>query len=199
MASITFILLKQLATDVYTKIGPWASESIYQNSLKYALINAGFAVESERDIPVEYDGLYVGTVRADLVVSKQLVIELKAVAGASKTTLDTAVMQCKHYLRLTGIEKGAVVVFPQRNGQEVYCREVTLSDPESDVSESDDSEAAPVARAPNPVDDDPPAPAEFKKGRKKGPMSEESKARMRAKRAATLAAKAAKADKADEV
>ena len=44
MSSISFILLKQLAADVYAEIGPWASESIYQNSLKYALINAGFAV-----------------------------------------------------------------------------------------------------------------------------------------------------------
>jgi GxxExxY protein len=194
MSSISFTLLKQLATDVYTKIGPWASESIYQNALKYALINAGFAVESERDLPVEYEGLYVGTVRADLVVAKQLVLELKAVAGASKSTLDTAVMQCKHYLRLTGIPRGAVVIFPQRTGQEVCCREVTLSDPESEASEADESEAAAhVARAPNPFDDDHPTPAEFKKGRKKGPMTDEAKARMRAKRAATLAAKAAKA------
>ena len=191
MSSISFAILKQLAADVYAEIGPWASESIYQNALKYALINAGFAVESERDIPVEYKGMYVGTVRADLVVSKALVVELKAVTGASKTTVDTAVMQCRHYLRLTGIAMGAVVVFPQRNGQEVCCREVTLADPESEASESDESvAAAPVAPAPNPFDDDPPAPAEFKKGRKKGPMSEEAKARMRAKRAATLAAKA---------
>jgi GxxExxY protein len=192
MSSISFNLLKELAADVYAKIGPWASESIYQNALKYALINAGFAVESERDIPVEYEGMYVGTVRADLVVSKALVVELKAVAGASKTTVDTAVMQCRHYLRLTGIAMGAVVVFPQRNGQEVCCREVTLADPESEASELDESvAAAPVAWVPNPFEDDPPAPAEFKKGRKKGSMSEEAKARMRAKRAATLAAKAA--------
>ena len=191
MSSISFNLLKQLATDVYTKIGPWASESIYQNALKYALIKAGLAVESERDIPVEYDGMYVGTVRADLVVSKALVVELKAVTGASKNTVDAAVMQCRHYLRLTGIPSGAVVVFPQRNGQEVYCREVTLADPESEASESDESEAAaPVAQTLNPFEDDF-QPAESKKGRKKGPMSEEAKARMRAKRAATLAAKAA--------
>ena len=193
MSSISFILLKQLAADVYAEIGPWASESIYQNSLKYALINAGFAVESERDIPVEYKGMYVGTVRADLVIAKQLVLELKAVAGPSKTTLDTAVMQCKHYLRLTGIPRGAVVIFPQRTGQEVCCREVTLSDPESEASEADDEvrEPAPVADANNPFDEF--LLPEPKKSRKKGPMSDEAKARMRAKRAATLAAKAAAA------
>ena len=190
MSSISFSILKDLAADVYTKIGPWASESIYQNAMKYALIKAGFAVESERDIPVEYDGMYVGTVRADLVVSKTLVVELKAVTAASKSTTDAAVMQCRHYLRLTGIATGAVVVFPQRNGQEVYCREVTLSDPDSEVSDSDESTVRPRETAFNPFDDDEQR-VESKKGRKKGPMSEEAKAKMRAKRAATLAAKAA--------
>jgi GxxExxY protein len=191
MSSISFSILKDLAADVYTKIGPWASESIYQNAMKYALIKAGFAVESERDIPVEYDGMYVGTVRADLVVSKALVVELKAVTAASKSTTDAAVMQCRHYLRLTGITAGAVVVFPQRNGQEVYCREVTLADPESEVSDSDESAARPAVRSLNPFEDDSPR-VEPKKGRKKGPMTEEAKAKMAAKRAATLAAKAAR-------
>jgi GxxExxY protein len=201
MPSISFSILKDLAAVVYAKVGPWASESMYQNALKYALIKAGFAVESERDIPVEYDGMSIGTVRADLVVAKALVVELKAVSGASKTTVDTAVMQCRHDLRLTGIAAGAVVVFPQRNGQEVFCREVTLADPES---ETDD--AAPHVTAPNPFDDDS-LPEESKKGamseeakasmaakRKKGPMSEEKKAAMAAKRKATIARKAAIAE-----
>jgi GxxExxY protein len=190
MSSISFTILKDLAADVYAKIGPWASESIYQNAMRFALIKAGFSVEAERDIPVDYDGMYVGTVRADLVVSKTLVVELKAVAGASKSTVDTAVMQCRHYLRLTGIAAGAVVVFPQRSGQDVYCREVRLADPESDVSESDEPAAPLLVPAPNPFDDDVPEPAS-KRGRKKGPMDPDVKARMNAKRQATMAKKAA--------
>jgi len=188
MSSISFSQLKQLAADVYTKIGPWASESIYQNAMKYALIKAGFAVESERDIPVEYDGMYVGTVRADLVVAKQLVIELKAVTGATTSTVDTATMQCRHYLQLTGIAMGAVIVFPQRDGQEVFCKEVTLADPESEADEPD--VPSPVI-APNPFDDVfSGAPKKTRKPR--GPMSDEAKAAMKAKRAATIAAKIAK-------
>ena len=187
MSSISFSQLKQLAADVYTKIGPWASESIYQNAMKYALIKAGFAVESERDIPVEYDGMYVGTVRADLVVAKQLVIELKAVTGASTSTVDTATMQCRHYLQLTGIAVGAVVVFPQRVRQEVFCKEVTLVDPESEVDELD--VPSPVI-APNPFDEVVPS-APKKACRPRGPMSAEAKEAMKAKRAATIAAKKA--------
>ena len=194
MSTISFSNLQNLATDVYSKIGPWASESIYQNALRFALIKAGFAVEAERDFPVQYDGMYVGTVRADLVVGNAYVIELKAVAGASKSIVDTAVMQCRHYLRLTGIAAGAVVVFPQRNGQEVYCKEVTLADPESEASESDESDAgAPPPAAPNPFEDFLPEEPnkEVKKRSKKGPMSEETKAKLRATWAAKAAAKAA--------
>ena len=182
MSSISFSQLKQLAADVYTKIGPWASESIYQNAMKYALAKAGFAVESERDIPVEYDGMYVGTVRADLVVSKQMVVELKAVAGATTSTVETATMQCRHYLRLTGIAVGAVVVFPQRDGQEVFCKEVTLTDTEPEAP-------APVITA-NPFDDLA-AEAPKKERKKRAPMSDEAKAAMKAKRDATVAAKKA--------
>ena len=190
MSSISFSQLKHLATDVYTKIGPWASESIYQNAMKYALIKAGFAVESERDIPVEYDGMYVGTVRADLVVAKQLVIELKAVTGATTSTVETATMQCRHYLQLTGISVGAVVVFPQRDGQEVFCKEVTLADPESEVEESDAPAPVPaIAAAPF----DNLASGASKKTRKpRAPMTSEAKAQMMAKRAATIAAKTVK-------
>ena len=177
--------ITQLAQDVYTKIGPWASESIYQHAFNYALLNAGFKTEMERDITVEYEGMYVGTVRADIIADKQVVFELKAVGSASNSVVENAELQCKHYLRLTGIQLGYVVIFQQKAGSTVFVKEVNTKNPDPVVDVAPPS-GSPKVETPSKVESPP------KERKKRAPMTEEAKLLMQVKRKATLAAKMAK-------
>lgn len=115
---------EQLANEVLLKLGAGHTESVYHNALKAAMQIARLQYESERDLPISYEGFYVGTVRADLIVEKRLVIELKAATGGGDTLLSDAEAQCRRYMSETRIPNGLVIVFPKRAGKPVQVRHI---------------------------------------------------------------------------
>lgn len=111
--------LKSLAEEVYRDLGAGHTESVYHNAMKVGLHDSRLAFETERDLPINFRGRYVGTARADLVVEGRIVVELK-ITGK----LEDAADQCRQYMVLTGIRCGMVILFPKDGGAGVQIRSV---------------------------------------------------------------------------
>jgi GxxExxY protein len=120
-------LIREIVDDVYIELGPGHTESIYHQAMKIGLQDARFKFETERDILILFRGRYVGTVRADLIVEGQLVIELKASTGTESAITD-AEEQCKLYMRELRIQHGMVVIFPKRVGGKLIVNSINLAD-----------------------------------------------------------------------
>lgn len=64
--------------EVYNVLGYGHLEAVYANALGFELTRRGIAFEREVQLVVRYNGLVVGIYRADYVVERALVLELKA-------------------------------------------------------------------------------------------------------------------------
>ena len=92
---------------VHRALVPGFLESVYHNALLIELRKEGLNAQSEYPIEVCYDGSVVGQFKADIIVDKSLIIELKAVES-----LCTAhEVQLVNYLTATGINEGILVNF----------------------------------------------------------------------------------------
>jgi GxxExxY protein len=69
------------AMTVHQKMGPGFQEVIYQRCLAIELERAGLGFVREQEQTVYYDGIDVGTRRADFVVEDQVVVEIKALVA----------------------------------------------------------------------------------------------------------------------
>jgi GxxExxY protein len=98
---------------VHEALGPGLLESVYDAVLAQALLQAGFAVERQKPIPIIFNGLVLEEgFRADIIVEGKLIIEIKSVeklAGVHGKQLLT-------YLRLTNLPLGLLMNF----GQELF-------------------------------------------------------------------------------
>ena len=72
-------IIKDAAYEVRLNLGSGYLESVYQNALMIELRNRGIYAEKEVAIPVWYKGEQVGDFRADILVEKSVILELKAV------------------------------------------------------------------------------------------------------------------------
>jgi GxxExxY protein len=96
--------------DVYNELGYGFLESVYQEALVMALREAGLAVQYQVRVPVWFRRQKVGDFRADILVEKRVLLELK-----SARVLDCAhEAQLLHYLRATEIELGLLLNFGTR-------------------------------------------------------------------------------------
>jgi len=83
-------------------------EKVYQNALLHRLRKQGLEVDAEVPLTVfDEDGTVLGEFRADLVVSKSLLIELKAV----KRLEDEHIAQVLGYLRASRLEHALLINF----------------------------------------------------------------------------------------
>jgi GxxExxY protein len=65
---------------VHRELGPGLLESTYEACLVYELRDQGLFVEPQKELPVIYRGLQIDCgYRLDLLVEKQVIVELKAV------------------------------------------------------------------------------------------------------------------------
>jgi GxxExxY protein len=68
-----------LGMKVHRTLGHGFVETIYRNALIVELRNAQIPYECHVSLPIMYEGVEVGVFQADLIISKQLIVELKAV------------------------------------------------------------------------------------------------------------------------
>ena len=96
------------AYKVHATLGPGLLESIYETYLAYELRKRKIAVETQVAIPVVYDGVRMdGGLRIDMVVGKQVLVEVKAVEQLSRVFK----AQILTYLKLTGLRLGLLINF----------------------------------------------------------------------------------------
>jgi GxxExxY protein len=85
---------------VANTLGNGFLEKVYENALAHELRKSGFFIEQQKGIRVRYDGMVVGDYKADLLVQKEVLVELKAV----KTLDNIHIAQCLNYLKATGFK-----------------------------------------------------------------------------------------------
>jgi GxxExxY protein len=115
--------LRGMAEEVYKSLGGGHLESIYHAAMAVELRLAGLMYESEHVMPVTHKGNYVGTVRADIIVNKECVLEFK-ISGK----IDDAKQQARQYMKLQGIAYGFVVMFPKTDGGKIQFVDARVAD-----------------------------------------------------------------------
>lgn len=93
---------------IHKKLGPGLFEHIYESILSYELTKCGISVERQVPIPVLWEDLVIdGSFRADLILEKKLIIELKSV----ERTAPVHKKQLLTYLRVSGLKLGLLINF----------------------------------------------------------------------------------------
>ena len=110
--------IRGAAMEVYNAFGPGLLESIYQKALAYELQERGLRVQSEVPVEVFFKGhLIEKSLRIDLLVEDQVIIELKSV----EELLPVHYKQLKSYLRLFKKEQGWLINFGAYDFKEGLC------------------------------------------------------------------------------
>ena len=92
---------------VFNTLGHGFLEKIYHQAMIIELRNAGFRVETKKQIEVFYGGIVIGEFETDLIIDDKIILELKA-----KETLSEAhEAQLINYLRATKLEIGLLLNF----------------------------------------------------------------------------------------
>ena len=95
------------AMNVRKQLVPGYEEKVYRNALLIEIRKHGIECEAEVPFSVLYDGISVGDYKADIIVEKRLVLELKAVEALQKVHE----VQLVNYLTATGIDDGLLINF----------------------------------------------------------------------------------------
>jgi len=96
------------AYKIHTRLGPGLLESAYQVVMLYELQKRGLAAEIEVDVPIQYDDLILETAfRADIIVEKKVIVELKSVEKVSPVHKK----QLLTYLKLMDMRLGLLINF----------------------------------------------------------------------------------------
>ncbi len=96
------------AYKIHTTLGPGLLESVYETVLSAELRKRGLSVERQQAIPVVYEGERVDLgFRADLVVEKKVIVEIKSVEAVNPVHHK----QLLTYLRLADKRLGLLINF----------------------------------------------------------------------------------------
>lgn len=95
------------AMKVHNTLGNGFQEVIYQRCLAIELENARLEFGREIEQDIYYEGIRVGTRRADFVIEKKVIIELKALTNLK----DVHIAQAKNYVVAYRFEKGLLIIF----------------------------------------------------------------------------------------
>jgi len=96
-----------LAMKVHRVLGHGFLESVYRRALCLELGKPDLAFEAESRLKVFYEQTVVGEFVADVIVDRQLILELKAASALSKADEQ----QLVNYLKATGINTGLLLNF----------------------------------------------------------------------------------------
>lgn len=99
------------AMKVHGTLGNGFQEVIYQRCLALELEKAGIGFEREKEMPIYYEGVHVGTRRADFIVESRVVVELKAIVNLE----DVHLAQALNYLQAYEMDKGLLLNFGSKS------------------------------------------------------------------------------------
>ena len=96
--------------ETYNELGGGFLESVYENALYIVLTGYGLCIAIQQDISVFFRGKVIGNFKADLIVNKKIILELKAV----RTLAPAHEAQLINYLKATNIEVGLLLNFGRK-------------------------------------------------------------------------------------
>ncbi len=101
-------IIVDLAFKIHTNLGPGLLESVYEEILCFELVNSDLFIERQKGIPVfwEDNKMDLGF-RADIIVEKKVIIEIKSVEAIAPVHLK----QVLTYLKITGLKLGLLINF----------------------------------------------------------------------------------------
>jgi len=101
-------IIVNTAFRIHLQLGPGLLESVYEEILYYELQKQGLFVERQKAIPVFWDDLKMDIgFRADLIVEKKVIIEIKSV----ETIAPVHPKQLLTYLKISGYKLGLLINF----------------------------------------------------------------------------------------
>ena len=95
------------AMKVHNALGNGFQEVIYQRCLAIELERSGLGFIREMEQTIYYDGIEVGTRRADFVVEEKIIVELKALINLE----DVHLAQAKNYVIAYDFSVGLLINF----------------------------------------------------------------------------------------
>jgi GxxExxY protein len=95
------------AIEVHRIIGPGLLESIYEEALCHEFSLRSIAYERQKEMDVFYKDKIIKGQRLDLIVSGEVVVEIKSVRKLE----DVFAAQVLSYLRSTGLKRGLLINF----------------------------------------------------------------------------------------
>jgi GxxExxY protein len=95
------------AMKVHNTLGNGFQEVIYQRCLAIELEKNNIEFLRELELPIYYEGIHVGTRRADFIIAGEVMVELKAMIKLE----DVHLAQALNYLTAYQIEKGLLINF----------------------------------------------------------------------------------------
>lgn len=96
------------AIEVHKELGPGLLESTYEQCLAKELALAKISFELQKPLPISYKGIHLNCgYRIDLLIEKQLIIELKAV----ESLMPIHEAQLLTYMKLSNISIGLLINF----------------------------------------------------------------------------------------
>ena len=95
------------AFKVANALGPGFLEKVYENALAHELGKSALDVQRQHGLDVYYDGISVGHFVVDLIVERNVLVELKACKGLE----DIHIAQCLNYLTATKMETCLLINF----------------------------------------------------------------------------------------
>ncbi len=104
--------------DVYDALTYGIPESAFRRALHIALRDLGVNFETEVHLPVYFRGQLVGKYRADLIVEKKVIVEIKTAPRIVEAYTD----QLSGYLKISQLQVGLVINFGPKVEFERYFR-----------------------------------------------------------------------------
>ena len=95
------------AMKVHNLLGNGFQEVIYQRCLAIELESNNIEFAREQELPIFYEGIHVGTRRADFIIANEVMVELKAIIKLEEVHL----AQALNYLTAYQIDKGLLINF----------------------------------------------------------------------------------------
>lgn len=93
---------------VHSELGPGLLESTYEVCLEYELLNLGYEVQRQKELPVIYNEIKMNAgYRIDLIINNLIIVELKSV----ETILPIHKAQILTYLKLADKSLGLLINF----------------------------------------------------------------------------------------
>jgi GxxExxY protein len=98
------------AIEVHRLLGPGLLESIYQEALCHEFSLRGISFERQLEVDVRYKDVIIKGQRMDILVERDVVVELQCVSKLP----EIALAQTLSYLKATGLKRALLINFGER-------------------------------------------------------------------------------------